>query len=93
MYPTTISHSYVEIKQYLRHGRTYTEYTYLGDLSIDMPFSEYVLRSTSGLEPSEILKYILDHYDEERLKEELLKLPGGNRYLAALTRLEHEVPS
>ncbi|CDG19958.1 protein of unknown function [Xenorhabdus poinarii G6] len=90
MHPTTISHTYVEIKKFIRHGREYTEYTYLGDLQIDMSFSEFVKRSKSGPEPSEVLKYIMAHYDEERLTEEFQKMPGGNRYLAALTRQVHK---
>ncbi|MBD2785419.1 hypothetical protein ID858_07965 [Xenorhabdus sp. DI] len=91
MYPITLSYSYAETTTRVLHGRTQVTFTDPADLNIDMTFSEFVQRSTSGPEPSEVLKYIFEHYDEEQMREELLKLPGGNRYLAALTRLVHEV--
>ncbi len=88
MYPATISYSCFVAKNSVRNGRNYTTYTDLGDMQFDIPFSEFAKRSDPCIR--EILAYIMAHCDEERVREELLKLPGGNRYLAALTRQVHK---
>ncbi|MBI6550698.1 hypothetical protein [Xenorhabdus lircayensis] len=88
MYPATISYSYVEVKSTVRQGRTHITYMDLGDMHIDMSFSEFAKRSNP--DHSEILAYLMATCDEERLIEEFQKIPNGNRYLAILTRQAHK---
>ncbi|CDG98430.1 hypothetical protein XBP1_3040002 [Xenorhabdus bovienii str. puntauvense] len=82
MYPATISYSYVEKKETVRHGRIHITYTYLGDMNFDIPFSEFAKRSSPDV--SEMFSYIMTHCDEERFAEEFRKAGYGYRHLMAI---------
>ncbi|MDE9552623.1 hypothetical protein [Xenorhabdus bovienii] len=84
MHPATISYSYVEKKEYVRHGRIHIEYTYLGDMNIDMTFSEFAKRSSP--ENSEMIAYIVNQYDEESLVEAIIKSGMGRKIAMELNK-------
>ncbi|MDX7992619.1 hypothetical protein [Xenorhabdus littoralis] len=86
MYPTTISYSCVVTANSVRHGHHYITYTDLGDLKIDMPFSEYVLRSTSGPDHGEMIAHLVKHSDEESLVESIIKSGMGRKIAMELNR-------
>ncbi|AOM40211.1 hypothetical protein [Xenorhabdus hominickii] len=83
MHPS-ISYSYVEKKETVRHGRIHITYTYLGDMQFNIPFSEFAKRSDP--DHSEMIAHIVNNSDEESLVESIIKSGMGRKIEMELDR-------